>query len=94
MAWEQRGSSFYYYKKLRQNNKVVSIYLGKGIFAQSLVGANNLLKIAVVREQLRLIELKQCLTELKVLRKSFRKFSAHQGKIDKLISFLKIAISL
>lgn len=33
MAWEQRGSGIYYYRKKRKGNRVVSEYVGRGPYA-------------------------------------------------------------
>ena len=35
MGWEKRGSGQYYYRKKRVNGRVVSEYVGSGIFAEA-----------------------------------------------------------
>lgn len=40
MAWETRGNSSYYYRKRRIGKKVVSEYIGKGIFVEEVANSD------------------------------------------------------
>ena len=41
MGWEQRGNGRYYYEKVRENGRVVSRYIGKGVASLLFDAANE-----------------------------------------------------
>jgi hypothetical protein len=51
MAWETRNGRLYYYEKKRENGRVVSRYVGRGLAAQLAESVNRMLRIE--REELR-----------------------------------------
>lgn len=90
MGWEKRGNKFYYYEKVRVDNKIKSVYFGNGELAQLISDASTLLKRHKTKIKSVNTKSKQDLVELKKLKKLLRKYPTYKEKIELMIEITKL----
>jgi hypothetical protein len=73
MAWETRRGRQYYYRKKRVGTKVVSVYVGSGLFGQ-FIELEDLEKRVEREEELR--QIRELVTEERQLADQFRQNQA------------------